>query len=52
MRSVTDSADRHATEGAPSDAGPWRGRVWLLALAAIALRLLLLLGRGDYLAFD
>lgn len=30
----------------------WRRRVLLLAAAAVALRLLLFLGRGDYLAFD
>lgn len=30
----------------------WRGRVLGLAAAAVALRLLLFLGRGDYLAFD
>jgi hypothetical protein len=41
----------------PSDArrdpgGAYARRVWLLALAAVILRFALLLGRGDYLAFD
>lgn len=33
-------------------AWPRREHVWLLAVAAVLLRLLLFLGRGDYLAFD
>lgn len=30
----------------------WRTRVWALAASAVLLRLLLFLGRGDYMAFD
>ena len=32
--------------------GRWRRRIWALTAAAVALRLILLLGRGHYVAFD
>lgn len=46
------ATERPASESITDTHGRWRARVGLIAVGAVALRLILLLGRGDYLAFD